>query len=84
MTLQHAVEVVLMPPEDGELTDEDSEDDEELLPKDPNHFWRGVLSQQAELVIFDDDDEDTAAAVALAPLVSSPPIGQKCTKKTLD
>ena len=58
VTLQNAVDVVLMPPEDGELTDEDSEDDEELLPKDPNHFGRGILSQQAELVIFDDDDED--------------------------
>ena len=58
VTLKNAVDVILMPPEDGELTDEDSEDDEELLPKDPNHFGRGILSQQAELVIFDDDDED--------------------------
>ena len=39
MTLQHAVEVVLMPPEDGELTDEESQDNEELIPKDPKHFW---------------------------------------------
>ena len=58
VTLQNAVDVVLMPPEDGELTDEDSEDDKELLPKDPNHFGRGILSQQAELVIFKDDDEN--------------------------
>ena len=46
VTLQNAVDVVLMPPEDGELTDEDSEDDEELLPKDLNHFFCLFVSDE--------------------------------------
>ena len=46
VTLQNAVDVVLMPPEDGELTDEDSKDDEELLPKDPNHFFCLFVSDE--------------------------------------
>jgi hypothetical protein len=46
-----------MPPEDDELTDEDSDDEEEIIPKDPGHLGRGILSQQADLIIYDPDDE---------------------------
>ena len=56
--LHHAVDVVLMPPEDDDVTDEDSEDEEEILPKDPNHLGRGILSQEAEMVILEDDADD--------------------------
>ena len=47
-----------MPPEDDDVTDEDSEDEEAILPKDPNHLGRGILSQEAEMVILEDDADD--------------------------
>ena len=47
-----------MPPDDDDVTDEDSEDEEEILPKDPNHLGRGILSQEAEMVILEDDADD--------------------------
>ena len=56
--LHHAVDVVLMPPEDDDVTDKDSEDEEAILPKDPNHLGRGILSQEAEMVILEDDADD--------------------------
>jgi len=74
-----ACDVLLMPPVDDDLTDEDSEDEEETLPKDPNHFGRGILMQVSEIQIQDKDDtlpdlvieggnivEDEAAAVLQA------------------
>ena len=43
----HPTDVVLMPSEDtGGLTDEDSEN-EDSGEKDPNHFGKGILNQQA-------------------------------------
>jgi hypothetical protein len=41
-----------MPPENDAISDGDSDDDEDALPKDFNHLGRGTLSQQAELVVF--------------------------------
>lgn len=46
-----------MPPDDDGQSDEDSEDEEELLPKDPNHLGRGILSQNAEMVIYNQEDD---------------------------
>jgi hypothetical protein len=45
-----------MPPDDGDMSDEDSDDEEDTLPKDQNHLGRGILSQQAEVVLYNDDD----------------------------
>jgi hypothetical protein len=45
-----------MPPDDGDMSDEDSDDKEDTLPKDQNHLGRGILSQQAEIVLYNDDD----------------------------
>ena len=44
-----------MPPVEAELTDGDSDDEEETQPKDQNHLGRGVLSQEAELVLYNGD-----------------------------
>jgi len=57
MAGDEAADVVLFPPEDDEVTDEDSDEEDDLLPKDPNHLGRGVLLQQAELVIHTNSDE---------------------------
>lgn len=46
-----------MPPDEDDVTDEDSDDDEDTLPKDPNHLGRGVLSQRAELVLYNETEE---------------------------
>jgi hypothetical protein len=50
------VDVILMPPDDGDMSDEDSDDEEDILPKDQNHLGRGILSQQAEVVLYNDED----------------------------
>jgi hypothetical protein len=47
-----SADVFLMPPDEDDLTDEDSDDDEDTLPKDANHLGRGLLSQKAELVVY--------------------------------
>jgi hypothetical protein len=55
---QHrACDVLLMPPEEDDLTDEDSDEDEGILPKDPDHLGRGILSQVTEVLVSDEDDQ---------------------------
>lgn len=56
-------DVVLFPPEDNDITDEDSEDEEELQEKDVNHLGRGVLSQAAELIthVLQEEEQEEAA-----------------------
>jgi hypothetical protein len=39
------------------VTGEDSDDDEDAVPMDPNHLGRGILSQQAELVMQSEVEE---------------------------
>ena len=52
-------DIYLLPPEgDDDITDEDSDEEEELLGKNPNHLGRGILSQEAELVVRQDDESD--------------------------
>ena len=52
-------DIYLLPPEgDDDITDEDSDEEEELLGKNPNHLGRGILSQEAELVVRQDDASD--------------------------
>jgi hypothetical protein len=51
-----ALDVNLMPPDDDDLTDEDSDEDEDSLPKDLNHLGRGILTQDAEIVEYDTED----------------------------
>ncbi len=63
----HSLDVVLLPPDKDDLTDEDSNDEDEVLPKDLNHLGRGVLSQNAELVIYDDED---SPVIPLLPVVN--------------
>jgi hypothetical protein len=46
-----------LPPDDDEVTDEDSDDNEDAVPMDPNHLGRGILSQQAELVMYSEVEE---------------------------
>jgi len=48
-----ACDVLLMPPGDADLSDEDSDEDEGILPKDPNHLGRGILSQISEIQVQD-------------------------------
>ena len=55
---QNTADVILFPPEEDEgLTDEDSDAEDDLLDKDPNHLGKGLLSQQAELVIHSQNEE---------------------------
>lgn len=56
MDLLGPVDVILFPPDDDDNSDEDSEDEEDNLPKDPNHLGRGILSQQAEIILYNNDD----------------------------
>jgi hypothetical protein len=56
MNLLGPVDVILMPPDDDDNSDEDSEDEEDTLPKDPNHLGRSILSQQAEIIVYNNDD----------------------------
>ncbi|MPC35220.1 hypothetical protein E2C01_028638 [Portunus trituberculatus] len=53
--------IVLLPPnEDNTISDEDSDDDKESGPKDPNHVGRRLMNQQAELEThhpYNSDDE---------------------------
>jgi len=53
-----AADVVLLPPDDDGLTDEDSDGDEEMQLMDPNHLGKGLLLQNAELVLHNDNEED--------------------------
>jgi hypothetical protein len=48
--------VVLFPPDNDSISDEDSDDEETTLPKDLNHLGRGILTQQAELIIYQDEE----------------------------
>lgn len=53
-------DIVLFPPEDEAITDEDSDDeDEDGMLKDPNHLGKGILSAQAELVVLDNEELPT-------------------------
>ncbi len=56
------MDLFVMPPDEDNVSDEDSEDEDELLPKDINHLGKGVLSQEAELTVYDPRDvlPDTA------------------------
>jgi hypothetical protein len=50
-------DIVLFPLEDETLTDEDSDDeDEDQATENPNHLGKGILSQQAELMVMDNDE----------------------------
>ena len=48
-----AIDVNLVPPDENDLTDEDSDEEDGLQPRDPNHLGRGLLAQQAEVSIID-------------------------------
>ncbi len=56
VNLNGPVDVILMPPDDDDNSDEDSEEEEDSLPKDLNHLGRGILSQQAEIIVYNNDD----------------------------
>ena len=58
------VDIILMPPDDDGLSDEDSDDEDSILPKDPNHLGGGILAQKAELVVYGDDDGEDEAGPA--------------------
>lgn len=49
----------VFPPDDS---DEDSEDDEGVLPKDINCLGRGQLLQEAELILYQDDQDEVEPA----------------------
>jgi hypothetical protein len=53
----HICDVLLMPPEQDDVSDEDSDDEDGLLPKDANHLGKGILSQLSELQVYDTEDE---------------------------
>jgi len=51
-------DVILIPPEDETVTDEDSDaEDEANKAGNPNRLGKGILSQLAELMIIDNNDE---------------------------
>ena len=58
-----AADVVLFPPEDDEVTDEESDGEDDLLAQYPNHLGKGVLSQLAELAIYSQDEEQLDVVV---------------------
>lgn len=47
-----AIDVNLVPPDENDLTDEDSDEEDGCQPRDPNHLGRGLLAQQAEVSII--------------------------------
>lgn len=71
-----------MPPEDQDLTDEDSDDEELAGPKDVNHLGSRVLRQKAELVFYDhyDDQSQTCTVKIIKDLIYF----KKCLLKNLD
>jgi hypothetical protein len=52
-----ACDVLLLPPEQDDISDKDSDGEEGVLPKDPKHLGKGILSQLAELQVYDEKDE---------------------------
>ena len=52
------VDVVMMPPIESDISDEDSDNEEDVLPKDLNRLGQGTLAESADLVLYDDDDDD--------------------------
>jgi len=55
---QDSVNIILYPSQDEVVTDQDSDEEEGEMSKDPNHLGKGILSQQAELENFDEDLPD--------------------------
>jgi hypothetical protein len=51
-----AKDVVMFPPDDGNKTDEDSENEDTTLPKDTNSFGEAQLRQKAEVVFVSPTD----------------------------
>ena len=49
-------DVLLFPPDNDAQSDEDSDDEEEIQPKDVNHLGKGILSQPAELIVYQQGD----------------------------
>jgi hypothetical protein len=45
-----------MPPDEDDISDEGSEDEEEVGPKDVNYLGRGILTQEAEFVTHDNNN----------------------------
>jgi hypothetical protein len=79
--------IILIPPEEELLTDEDSdEEDEDGMSMDPNHLGKGILSSQAELVVFDDDELPDLTTVRCVPIYLfhvtnyPPPYHNNCKK----
>ena len=69
-----ACDVLLMPAEDGvELSYEDSEPEDNVLPKDPNHLGKGILSQISELAVYDKEEKlpDVSEVTAEGEVVES-------------
>jgi hypothetical protein len=52
---EEAVNIILYPSQDEVATDQDSDEEEGEMSKDPNHLGKGILSQQAELENFDEE-----------------------------
>lgn len=54
---QGAVDVNLFAPDEEEMTDEDSDEEDDAIPKDINHLDRGILTQQGEFIMNNDNKE---------------------------
>jgi hypothetical protein len=51
------VDVNLFTPDEEEMTDEDSDEEDDAIPKDINHLDRGILTQQGEFIMNNDNKE---------------------------
>lgn len=52
-----ACDVLVWPSWNDFNSDSDSESEENVLPKDPNHLGAGILSQISEVIVYDRDEE---------------------------
>ncbi len=65
-------DIVLFPPEEDEMTDEDSDyEDEDIMEKNPNRLGKGILSQLAELVVHKDEELPDLTVVSNFPSINS-------------
>jgi hypothetical protein len=53
----HICDVLLMPPEHDDISDEDNNENDEIISKDANHLSKGILSQLSEPQVYDRENE---------------------------
>jgi len=71
--LNKQADVFVQPPDEDDLTDGDSGDEDEQV-KDLDHIGKGILAQPAQLVVYmSDDEEEEETEPASLPASAGPP-----------